>query len=346
MDFSNHSCPVCDKPFEKGSDIVVCPQCGTPHHRECYDGLSHCFFEERHKDSFDYKTEFGVNKDESKNKRTEYTDIVSCKNCGTFNISSNKTCSNCGESLDTNGTHSTSYDRHTEEGSTPPYTANTSGQNGQPFSGFPYDAMGGLKSDTDIGNGVTVGEAAKFVKNTSPFYTRLFNQIKVFGRSRFSFVGFLFHGGWLLYRKMYKIGTIITAIMALFIISQLVIGTYYQTMINDLYKATEEMSLFASSNAMAKMESFFATLDSEETTALIIYSIAQTGQFVVRIICGLCGNRWYYKHCIKNISKIKTTAGSKETADAALQTQGGVNNAIAVSLVITSTLLNFLPNFF
>ncbi len=346
MDFSNHSCPVCQKSFEKGSDTVVCPECGAPHHRECYEEISHCFFEDKHKDGFDYKTEFADKKREPENKQTKYTDIVSCVSCGTFNIATNKNCSNCGEPLENMGTHRTAYDRHSEESSTPPYTAGNQTQNGQPFSGFPYDAMGGLKSDTDIGNGVTVGESAKFVKNSSPFYTRLFNQIKVFGRSRFSFVGFIFHGGWLLYRKMYKIGTVITTLMALFIISQLVIGTYYQGLLTEIYKLRENMGFMGTADTTDQLQTFLTNLDSEETIAFIIYIISSIGQFVVRIICALCGNRWYYKHCIKNISKIKNSAGSKEAADAALQTQGGVNNPIAVSLIISYTLLSFLPNFF
>lgn len=348
MDFSNHSCPVCDKPFEKDSDIVVCPECGTPHHRECYEEISRCFYEEKHKDGFDYKTEFGNKEKENsaKNRQTVYADIISCDNCGTFNIATNQNCSNCGEPLKTKNSAHTAYDRHQEESATPPYGAGSQTRNGQPFSGFPFDAMGGLKSEDDLGNGVTVGETAKFVKNSSPFFTRLFHQIKVFGRSRFSFVGFFFHGGWLLYRKMYKIGAVITTLMALFIISQLVIGTYYSDLINSLYQATEGMSLFGTSGSTDALRTALANMDSEETIAFTIYFISSIGQFVVRIICGLCGNRWYYKHCIKHISKIKNTAGSKETADTVLQTKGGTNFPIALSLAISYLILSFLPNFF
>lgn len=37
MEFTEYKCPVCDKQFKKGDDIVVCPECGAPHHRECYE---------------------------------------------------------------------------------------------------------------------------------------------------------------------------------------------------------------------------------------------------------------------------------------------------------------------
>ena len=44
MEFTQYNCPVCEKKFENGDDIVVCPECGTPHHRECYDSLGRCFY--------------------------------------------------------------------------------------------------------------------------------------------------------------------------------------------------------------------------------------------------------------------------------------------------------------
>ena len=41
-------CAACGRLFEEGDDIVVCPVCGAPHHRECYEKLGHCALEERH----------------------------------------------------------------------------------------------------------------------------------------------------------------------------------------------------------------------------------------------------------------------------------------------------------
>ena len=45
MEFTQYNCPVCKKQFEKGDDIVVCPECGAPHHRECYEQNGKCFFD-------------------------------------------------------------------------------------------------------------------------------------------------------------------------------------------------------------------------------------------------------------------------------------------------------------
>lgn len=53
--FENDICPVCQKVFEPGDDIVVCPECGTPHHRECYKQLGKCANAALHAEGFVFK---------------------------------------------------------------------------------------------------------------------------------------------------------------------------------------------------------------------------------------------------------------------------------------------------
>ncbi len=40
--FDGKLSPVCREKFTSDSDIVVCPDCGTPHHRECYTKTNKC----------------------------------------------------------------------------------------------------------------------------------------------------------------------------------------------------------------------------------------------------------------------------------------------------------------
>ncbi len=46
--FEGLSCPVCHRPFVNSDDIVSCPQCGLPHHRECWHQVGHCHAEHLH----------------------------------------------------------------------------------------------------------------------------------------------------------------------------------------------------------------------------------------------------------------------------------------------------------
>lgn len=50
--YENKCCPCCGKSFTENDDIVVCPECGTPMHRECWNG--HCPNENRHAEGFDW----------------------------------------------------------------------------------------------------------------------------------------------------------------------------------------------------------------------------------------------------------------------------------------------------
>ena len=51
----NEKCPVCDRFFTADDDIVICPKCGTPHHRSCYNELGHCANKEKHGSGFEYR---------------------------------------------------------------------------------------------------------------------------------------------------------------------------------------------------------------------------------------------------------------------------------------------------
>ena len=62
MDFSEQVCPVCGKKFNEDDDIAVCPECGTPHHRECYLKNGRCANESLHSTGFSFIPS-GENKD-------------------------------------------------------------------------------------------------------------------------------------------------------------------------------------------------------------------------------------------------------------------------------------------
>ena len=46
--FAGKECVYCHKTFKDGDDVVVCPICGAPHHRECYNKEHKCALENLH----------------------------------------------------------------------------------------------------------------------------------------------------------------------------------------------------------------------------------------------------------------------------------------------------------
>ena len=58
MKYSNYKCPVCNNQFNEEDDVVVCPECGTPHHRECYIENGKCVNADKHGTNEPIEVEF------------------------------------------------------------------------------------------------------------------------------------------------------------------------------------------------------------------------------------------------------------------------------------------------
>lgn len=52
MNYSGKICDGCREPLKNGDDIVVCPVCGTPQHRSCYEKNHKCVNEYLHSTGF------------------------------------------------------------------------------------------------------------------------------------------------------------------------------------------------------------------------------------------------------------------------------------------------------
>ena len=58
MKYTNYKCPVCNNQFTEDDDVVVCPECGTPHHRECYIQNGNCANADKHGSNEPIEVEF------------------------------------------------------------------------------------------------------------------------------------------------------------------------------------------------------------------------------------------------------------------------------------------------
>ena len=55
MDYKNEICNGCNQPINDNDDIVVCPVCGTPQHRSCWQENSDCVNSNLHDEGFTWK---------------------------------------------------------------------------------------------------------------------------------------------------------------------------------------------------------------------------------------------------------------------------------------------------
>ncbi|MBQ7133223.1 MAG: DUF2628 domain-containing protein [Ruminococcus sp.] len=333
MDYIGNKCPVCDKYFHANEDIVVCPECGTPHHRECYNEKSKCFYADKHKDGFDYQQNI---KEETLNGDDN---LIVCKNCGAKNVDSAFFCSKCSSVLhETDNNQQNAHDRQNTNYGTSTFGTPHSGTNPNVIM---FDPLAGVSPSADLGDGITAGETAKFVKQNTPYFITVFSNIFRYNKSRFNFCAMFFGGGYLLFRKMYKVGGIITAIQAAMTILYFYLDYYIIS--NNAYDKLLEASTKNDYNATML---YLSQLPQTELLMLFLFMMLVFMLFIMSVVIGGCANRMYYNHTKKQILKIKTSDDDTKNRSELFTKKGGVNIPLAISLWVSYLVLSYLPVFF
>lgn len=203
LNYTGVSCPYCNQKFNEDDDIVVCPECGAPHHRECWEKENKCHFSVLHSENFEWKKPFDEEKAEEENVKT-----VTCSFCGTENPENAISCKKCKSPINIVSNDS----------------ENKTGQDA--FLASLTDPLGGVPKNADIG-GVTAEELGKFIGDRSPYFVRMFYILTKRNSSvSFNFFACIFNGFWFLSKKMYKLGIALCAVSML-VFSARAVTEYY-----------------------------------------------------------------------------------------------------------------------
>ena len=89
FDYTGCECKSCGKKFTSEDDIVVCPECGTPYHRECWKKEGKCINTELHESHQSWKEA-----------NTAQSDAPVCKKCGNRLREDQLFCDKCGVPTD------------------------------------------------------------------------------------------------------------------------------------------------------------------------------------------------------------------------------------------------------
>lgn len=333
MDFLQKQCPVCSMKFQKDDDIVVCPKCGAPYHRECYDKNGRCIFPDLHKSKQSWHEVYDSSEETPpENENEDNNAFIVCHHCGEKNSSHSFICHKCGALLDPHGDDTENEDDMPDK--LPSFIANGS----SPFMFF-IDPMGGVDKNEDF-NGVTGAELAKFVRANTPYYMPLFKKLKYKNTGKFNFAAFFLTGGWYLYRKQYAMGIIISVLYFALSISRYIVTMWFAA---DLWKAAYSAVSAAGISSPDYNDVVSWALShnsSSELLLMILPSLISTLTFILQLVCGFVANRSYYHHCIRKISSIKKSHGS-ENVDQLISEKGGVNTPLAWSMMICYLILIF-----
>ncbi len=275
--FSGKKCSVCNTIFKEDDDVVVCPVCGAPHHRECWSGQ--CAYHEKHGTDEQWNGEVEEAKDDPVIVEDNQSDssgegkAVTCIRCGRINFPAGDKCTFCGNPLNRN-------------------------EEFEPFGPtiskytFMIDPLGGVDPYEDI-DGVNAGEMAQFVvANTVRYIPKFSKMSKTKSVFSWNWAAFLFPGYWFLYRKCYLQGIFV---LLMTVVTDILSTPFTQWVMN-----------IASSfeNYQDAIKYVTANVDAIPTTSYLLYILSLILLFGMMIICGIFGDALYKKHCIGKIKEI------------------------------------------
>lgn len=303
----NKQCQICQGYLFEDDDTVVCPTCGAPHHRDCWDTVGHCGVEADHGTDRQYDL-LQKNKADSAAQEGSQTNenIHTCPYCHrTSNAPNAEFCPYCGHS----------YNQHAQQA-----------------YGFkvvnPFDIYGGLPKDTTI-DGVTVKDLATFVGSNSHRYMNRFSQISKRKKGSWNWAAFLFPSGWCLSRKMVPLG-IMYVLLAVASTICLVpfLEIYYELLDGQNLSYAAQYALIENN------------LDKFDLFSMILAFAGLALNLIPRIICGRFGD-WNYR-CFA-INKVKTILNRDDVEDLPSELAHSGNISLA-GLIAAMLATQFLPS--
>lgn len=319
--YTGNHCPVCEQAFTDTDDIVVCPDCGTPYHRDCWKKVGACMHRSEHAAGFEWQPEVGPDADKAAHEAT-------CPNCGTRNTPGAARCSHCGCPLPRSDADSADAAKPEEQ--VPIYARDPSAVNNRSDAPGPHietysaDREGGIYrreiGPEDTIDGIKAKDWAAYVGRSPMYYLMQFFRMSITNRkAAVCLSAFLFGPAYLFYRKMWKEG-LLTAIL---------------TIVLSIPTFIEIISVFNPSLLGAMPLGWLP----------VAVNVCAVASWALNIILGLFAVSWYRREAKKNIDRIYADYPDGEARTDALLQKGGTNLLAAllyfgIMLLLASLVIN------
>ena len=311
--YTGNHCPVCEQAFTDNDDIVVCPDCGTPYHRACWQKVGVCMHTSEHAAGFEWQPEVGEG-------AAEAAHAAVCPNCGTHNTPGALRCTHCGCPLPKPGqeppVHAQTQQPPQDQGpiyARDPGTLNSAPRNDRAAPGPHIDAYSNGPAGVqrrEIGpedpiEGIKAKDWATYVGRSPMYYLmQFFRMSETKQKVTVSFSAFFFGPAYLFYRKMWKQGLLAALALVIFNIPGF-------------------MELIVAFNP-----TFFGSMPLGWLPTAA--TICQVGSWGLQVVLGLFAVSWYHESAKAQIKEIYDTCPEGETRTEALAQRGGTNLLAAV----------------
>ena len=320
--YYGEKCLICSKQFEDNDDIVVCPDCGTPYHRACWQQETKCINEELHLSGQSWAPEAAETAEFSPR----------CARCGFENTAGTHFCGQCGMPLDGNADDAPRPFNTVPlpESSQDPQNGinGASGSNGQvppafTMFGAPMDGRTiKLTAQSDI-DGVKLGDFLEYAGRTS--FSMVANFIRFAatkGKMSFNIAAFFFPELYFFYRKMNKKGILL--------------------MLTSILLSIPSLLYYGQSGNMG-MVLFKTSINLKSKEFLIVTNVCSLLSMLISIICGLFANYWYYSKARNEITEIRSDSEIDDNeAVTKIRNKGGTSIPGVIGAFVAEMLMSLM----
>lgn len=366
MKYTGNICQGCQQLFDNEDDVVVCPECGTPQHRDCFEKENKCVCSHLHGEE-GYTWQGQVNNESPL--AVEKVETVSCPNCGYDNPKGTDICKQCGMKFTIFGMNVVDAMHEEEKKASnpnrdiPDYSAPFTIGQGEGFEENPVhrdvpspQAVQELITDILSGNtesknnddqrmnlggpfpandeidGVLTNNIGNFIGTNAMNYISKFKKMQSGKKLSFNFAAFFFAPYWFFFRKLYKSGIVFMTI----ILAMNIIATPYLYGILENYE-----QIIAAFTSETVTDAQFAEIYNQfiaSSTPMLIFVAAS---IFVQLICGFVANHLYKKYVITHAGKAERMR-TKNEAMGYMVKNGGASILIAGASYFAYQLLTML----
>ena len=287
-------CPICKAYLFDNDDLVFCPECGAPHHRDCYAALGHCAYKDKHGTSEGYKKLENKTSENNAEKNEEpKNDYRSsgrlCRFCGREIPEGQNICPSCGRPQI--GTAYTPF--------------------GTPIM---LDPMGGVHPDETI-DGVPAKEIANYVAVNTQRYIPRFKSMEDKRKKSWNWAAFFWPNAWFFYRKMYFAGALFFILLVTTSLFSIPLSSLIGTLPDEARNSYVTIIRYLTEN-----------MGNINQTPIYLATAGGVASLVIRFFAGFTADRIYRKSVIQGVEKVKTEGTDLDTPlELELRKKGGVS---------------------